>query len=256
MPNRTIFVTGASQGVGEAVARHFSVAGDSNIVLVARDSVRLNRVARELQDKGCETLAVQADLSNVEDCRRAVKEAETKFGSIDVICNCAGLTLRGDIFNTTVDTFDSLFAVNVRASFFVIQTALPGMIAAKRGGVVINISSMLSYGGPSFLLPYAATKAALNVITKNVANTVKFERIRVHAINLGWTDTPAEHETQTKVHGLPEDWATSEGKKQPFGRLLKADDPAKLCVFLASDNAAMMTGCVIDQEQWVAGTLS
>ncbi|UIN21221.1 SDR family oxidoreductase [Herbaspirillum frisingense] len=256
MMKRTVFVTGASQGVGEAVARRFAADGQANIVVVARDAARLSRVADQLTEMGSSALSIQADLADVAECRRAVKEAEAKFGSIDVLCNCAGLTARGDIFNTTPETFDRLFAVNVRGSFFVIQEALPAMIAAGRGGVIVNISSMLSYGGPSFLLPYSATKAALNIITKNVANTVRFQRIRVHAINLGWTDTPAEHETQTRLHGLPENWAQVEGAKQPFGRLLESDDPAALCAFLASKDASMMTGCIIDQEQWVAGTLS
>lgn len=255
MLKENIFITGASQGVGEAVARRFAAAGAKRIALVARDESRLDRIASDLRAMDCAAIPIVADLSKVEDCRRSVAEAEQELGPIDVICNCAGLTLRGDIFNTTEEVFNQLFAVNVRGSFFIMQSVLPAMIKSGRGGVIINISSMLSYGGPSFLLPYSGSKGALNVITKNVANTVKNHRIRVHAINLGWTDTPAEHQTQTKVHGMPQDWATVEGKKQPFGRLLNADDPAKLCVFLASDEAEMMTGCIIDQEQWIAGTL-
>jgi len=125
----------------------------------------------------------------------------------------------------------------------------------ERPGRVINISSMLAHGGVAHLLPYSATKAALNLMTRNIAHTVRHNGVRVHAINLGWTVTPAEHITQTQVHGFPEDWAEKEGAKQPFGRLVLPEDAAGLCAFLASTDATMMTGNIIDLEQWVSGVL-
>ncbi|HEX7908208.1 MAG TPA: oxidoreductase [Paraburkholderia sp.] len=254
MIHKAIFVSGAAQGIGEAIARRFASEGAQRLALVDRNEAGLRHVAEELRRTGCEVLAIPADLSVADECRRVVKEAETAYDSFDILVNAAGLTLRANIFDVTEDVFDRLFAVNVQAPMFIIQAALPAMIEAKRGGVVINISSMNAYGGPTYLLPYSASKAALNALTRNVANTVRWHRIRAHAVNLGWTVTPAETRTQTIEHGRPANWAQLEGENQPFGRLLTSDDAAALCSFLASDDATMMTGCVIDQEQWVAGT--
>jgi len=252
--DRTIFVTGAAQGVGEAVARRFLADGARRFALVDRATAELERVARDLQAAGAQVVPIAAELARVDDCRASVTAAQAAFGPIDVLCSCAGLTSRGGIFDTTPQTFDDLFAVNVRAPFFIVQSALPAMIERGRG-VIVNISSMLAHGGPPNLLPYSASKAALNVLTKSLANSVRRQGIRAHAINLGWTATPGEHVTQTQVHGMPQDWAAREGARQPFGRLLVPDDPAGVCAFLASADARMMTGCIIDLEQWVAGTL-
>jgi NAD(P)-dependent dehydrogenase (short-subunit alcohol dehydrogenase family) len=105
------------------------------------------------------------------------------------------------------------------------------------------------------LVAYSASKGALNVMTRNVANGMRHNGVRVHAINLGWTVTPAERRIQGEVHGLPPDWPEAEGAKQPFGRLLVPEDCAALCAFLASKSAEMMTGNIVDLEQWVVGTL-
>ncbi|OXI43826.1 oxidoreductase [Burkholderia aenigmatica] len=254
--HKAVLVTGAAQGVGQAIAKRMASEGARRLALVDINQERLDCVAAELRDNGCEVLAIGADLTDVNACRNAVAAAERVYGSLDVVVNAAGLTLRGGVFDTDERTFDRLFAVNVRAPMFIMQAALPAMIEAGRGGVVVNISSMNAHGGPAHLLPYSASKAALNTMTRNVANTVRWHRIRVHAINLGWTVTPAEDEAQMKVHGRPSDWAKIEGDNQPFGRLLSCDDAAALCGYLASDGAGMMTGCVIDQEQWVVGAVA
>ena len=121
--------------------------------------------------------------------------------------------------------------------------------------MIVNICSMLAYGGPPFLLAYSASKAALATLTKGAANTLKRDRVRVFGVNLGWTATPSEHHVQTERHGLPADWAERIGAKQPFGRLLIPDDVADLVAFLISPGARMMTGAIIDLDQFVAGTV-
>jgi len=248
-----VFVTGAGQGVGRAVAIALAARGARQATLVDRKQSSLDCTAEQLQAAGCKVHTVSADLTNVAECTRAVSEAQDAFGTIDIICNCAGNTERGTILDTSPELFDRIFATNVRSTFFILQFALPGMIAQK-SGVVINISSMLAYGGVPYLTAYSASKAALNTLTKNVANAMKCHHIRVHAINLGWTVTPAEDLVQRTFHHLPENWAEIEGAKQPFGRLLKAEDSAMLCAFLASEDAVMMTGTVIDLEQYINGT--
>lgn len=248
-----IFVTGAGQGVGQAVAQALVAKGARKATLVDKNQRSLDGTAEELRRAGCTVHTVCADLTDVAECKRAVSEAQDAFGTIDIICNCAGSTERGTILDTSPEGFDRIFATNVRSTFFILQSALPAMIAQK-SGVVINMSSMLAYGGVPYLTAYSASKAALNTLTRNVANAVKCDHIRVHAINLGWTVTPTEDLVQRTFHHLPENWAEIEGSKQPFGRLLTGEDPALLCAFLASEDAVMMTGTIIDLEQYINGT--
>ncbi|MFM7009393.1 MAG: oxidoreductase [Betaproteobacteria bacterium] len=248
----TAFVTGGGQGVGEGIARELVAAGVNKIAIAARRTEQLERVAGELEAAGANVLMCQMDLEDVGSVQQAAAIAEEKFGRIDILVNSAGVTDRGGVFDTTPEIFDRVFGTNVRGNFFLIQAIANGM-RQRKSGVIINISSMLAYGGMPHLLTYSASKAALNLITRNAAQSLRYDRVRVHAINLGWTVTPAEHLTQTRVHSMPEDWAEVEGAKQPFGRLLLPEDPAALAVFLASEGAAMMTGNIIDLEQWVAG---
>jgi NAD(P)-dependent dehydrogenase (short-subunit alcohol dehydrogenase family) len=253
MDNRVAVITGGAQGVGEAAARRLARDGVRKMMLVDMDAATLKKTVESLQTEGVEAHGHAADLSNPENCEAAVAAAHTHFGQIDVLCNCAGSTARGGILDTSPELFDKLFSVNVRAPFFMIQHASKGMIKRK-SGVIINITSMLAYGGPPFLLTYSTTKAAMNVVTKSAANTLKRDGIRMFAINLGWTVTPNEHKVQTQLHKMSEDWAKEVGDKQPFGRLLVPEDVSNLISFLASDQASMMTGSIIDLEQHVMGT--
>jgi NAD(P)-dependent dehydrogenase (short-subunit alcohol dehydrogenase family) len=253
MDERVAVITGGAQGIGEATARRLARDGILRQLLVDLDAVALEATVRQLRAEGADAHAHATDLSNATCCELAINAARQKFGRIDVLANCAGSTARGGILDTSEASFDRLFAVNVKAPFYMIQHAAKLMLERK-SGVIVNITSMLAYGGPPFLLTYSATKAAMVTVTKSAANALKRDGIRVYAINLGWTVTPTEHKVQTQVHSMPEDWARIVGDKQPFGRLLVPDDAANLIGFLASKDAAMMTGNIIDLEQHVMGT--
>lgn len=253
MDTRVAVITGGAQGVGEATAKRLAKDGVMKFVLADIDGDKLKTVVDHLKKVGAEAHGVTGDLSKVENCTRVVKATIDHFGQIDVLINCAGSTARGGILDTDEATFDRLFSANVKAPFYMMQNTALEMLTRK-SGVIVNIASMLSYGGPPFLLTYSATKAALVTLTKSVANTLKRDGIRVFAINLGWTVTPSEHKVQTTVHNMPEDWAARVGQTQPFGRLLVPDDAAGLVSFLVSKEANMMTGAIIDLEQFVAGT--
>lgn len=254
MDDRVAVVTGGARGVGEAIARRFARDGIGKFALIDLDGAALELTAQSLRQTGAEVLAIAADLSAAAACETAVAQTEAKYGRIDVLANCAGSTARGGILDTTEAGFDRLFAVNVKAPFFMTQNAARVMLKRK-SGVIINIASMLAYGGPPHIAIYSITKAAVVALTKNAANSLKRDGIRVYAINLGWAVTPQEHQLQTKLHGLPEDWAERIGAKQPFGRLIIPDDVGGLCAFLVSRDAAMMTGNIIDLEQFVMGTM-
>ena len=165
----------------------------------------------------------------------------------------AALTERGTVWDTSPELFDRMMAVNVRAPFFLMQGAVKLMEREKVGGSIVNISSVASYGSVPMLTAYAASKAALNVLTKNVAYSVMRHRIRVNALNLGWMDTPGEDAIQQRYHSGGGDWLARAEAPQPFGRLLKPDEVARAIAFLASDESGMMTGAIVDFDQSVAG---
>lgn len=250
---RVALVTGAAQGVGQAIAHRLTQDGVRQLVLVDRESGLLEDTAAMLRAFGCEVVPLVLDLSDVEAGRRAVDDARSRFGRLDILCNAAGVTDRGGISDTSPAIFDRVFAINTRAPFFMMQAAAEAM--KPNGGVIVNVCSMLAYGGPPFLLAYSASKAALVTLTKGTANALKRDRIRVFGVNLGWTVTPSEHRVQTQVHGLAQSWAEDIGRKLPFGRLLVPSDVGDLVAFLVSDQAGMMTGAIVDLDQFVAGTV-
>jgi NAD(P)-dependent dehydrogenase (short-subunit alcohol dehydrogenase family) len=247
---RAALITGGAQGIGAAVARQFLAGGFSGVLLVDRNQEKLGTTQKVL-GKGAEIFA--GDLRDRATISSSVAKAIKSFGRIDVVVNAAGNTERCGIADTTPEAFDRLFEVNVKAPLLMMQEAAKHMVAAK-SGVIINIASMLAYGGPPNLATYSASKSALMTLSRNAANTFKRDGVRVFCVNLGWAVTDGEHELQTGFHKLPQDWAEQIGARMPFGRLITADDVAGLCAFLVSPPAQMMTGAVIDYEQMPVGT--
>lgn len=244
-------VTGATQGVGEAIAREAAACGAAGLVLVGRDA---DRAAAVQEGLACETLFVPTELSDPDACRAVVPAAVAKFGRVDFLVNAAGATDRGGILDIDMDTWEKLFAVNTRAPFILMQDAARVMVEQGVHGAMVNIVTMTSHGGQPFLTGYSASKGGLAILTKNAANALRFHRIRVLGLNIGWTDTPHEHKVQVETMGLPEDWLAKAEAEQPFGQLIKPQEVAKLVVFLISSDAGIMTGALIDYDQMVMGT--
>ena len=244
---RFALVTGGAQGMGFAAAKKFLDLGFGGVLLVDRNATGLAGAAAKLRNAGrVETLA--GDLMDVTLPARAVAAAIAAFGRLDVLVNAAGNTERCGLDDTTPDSFDRLFGVNTRAPLFMMQEAVKAM-RANRSGTIINMSSMLSHGGPPNLTTYSASKAALNILTRSSAQKVARDGIRVFAINLGWVNSDGEHALQTGFHNMPEDWAEAIGRRMPAGRMITPDDVAGLVAYLVSPSAQMMTGAIIDYEQ-------
>ena len=189
----------------------------------------------------------------VEDCRKVIADADKAFGRVDVVVNVAATTDRGTILDTSPELFDRMFALNVRAPFFLIQDAAKIMRREKIEGSIVNIQSMSAYGGQPFIAAYSASKAALSALTKNAAFALMPDHIRVNGLNIGWMDTPGEHSIQLRFHKADPDWLAAAEKGQPFGRLLKPQEVARAVAYLASDESGMMTGSIIDFDQQVMG---
>ncbi len=254
-PAKVAIVTGSTQGLGEAIARELIAERMiGGLVLCGRNAANGRRLAGELSERGCKTEFVSADLARVEECRTVIDAARRVFGRIDYLVNSAATSERGTILDSTPELFDRIFALNVRAPFFLMQGALRLMIEKKISGSIVNIISISSHGGQPFLSPYSASKGALATLTRNVARSVVKQRIRVNGLNLGWMDTPGEDAIQKRFHQATDDWLARAEAAQPFGRLIKPDEAARAVAFLLSDRSGLMTGSIVDFDQTIVGT--
>jgi NAD(P)-dependent dehydrogenase (short-subunit alcohol dehydrogenase family) len=252
--DKVALVTGATQGVGRAIAETLARSGAAGLLVTGRDTERGHAVAEQLSAAGTPSTFVAADLTDETAPRRLIAACLDRFGRVDALVNAAALTDRASFLDADLDTWTRLFAANARAPFFLMQEAIRSMRERGQGGAIVNILSINTHCGAPDLAVYSATKAALALLTKNAANAHRFDRIRVNGINLGWTDTPAERVMQARTLGHGEAWLEAASAAQPFGRLLQPQDVANLAVFLLSDASGPMTGALIDQEQWVAGS--
>jgi NAD(P)-dependent dehydrogenase (short-subunit alcohol dehydrogenase family) len=255
LDGKVVVVTGSTQGLGAAIARRAAELGAAGVVVTGRDRERGERVCEDLRATPgtVPTVAfVQADLSEVEDCRRIIAACDERFGRIDGLVNAAGLSTRGTLDDTSVELWDRLFAVNVRAPFLLTQGAARLMRRGGGGGSVVNIITMASHGGEPALMAYSASKGALATLTRNLGNALRPDRIRVNGLNIGWTATDGEHGVQTAV-GQPEDWLAEADAGAALGRLLRPGDIAPMVTHLLSDAASMVTGSVMDFDQTVLG---
>lgn len=249
---QTFVVTGGTSGVGEAVAARLAAEGAAGITIVGRNESRGASVCAKLGELGCAAQFVKAEMGSVDDVMRVVPEHERKFGSLDGLVNCAGDTSRGYLRDQTVESWDRLFAVNARAPFILMQAATNLMREAGRQGSIVNVITITSHGGQPYLCGYAASKGALVTLTRNAAHALRSDRIRVNGINIGWTNSDAEHKTQL-ASGAGEDWLEKAKARLPFGRLVEPAEIAALTAFLLSSESGVMTGSIIDMDQMVIG---
>jgi NAD(P)-dependent dehydrogenase (short-subunit alcohol dehydrogenase family) len=246
-------VTGGTQGLGETIARLLVARGAAGIVVTGRSADRGERVRAELEAAGAQALFVPADLADLEQVRRIVAEANQTFGRVDCLVNAAAITERGSILDTSPELFDRMYAINVRAPFFLIQDAARIMRQGGAGGTIVNILSTSSYGGQHFLAAYSSSKGALAVLTRNAAYALMRDGIRVNGLNIGWMNTPGEHAIQKTAHDAPPDWLDKAGQGLPLGRLLDPLEVARATAFLLSAESHPMSGAMVDFDQSVQG---
>jgi NAD(P)-dependent dehydrogenase (short-subunit alcohol dehydrogenase family) len=246
-------VTGGTQGLGAAVAQLLAERGAAGLMLCGRNQQAGAAQVEKLRALGCNARFIAADIADPAACRSVIAEAERCFGTLHGLVNCAGMSDRGTILDTTPELFDAIFAVNIRAPFFLMQEAIKVMIKHRVAGAIVNIITITAHGGQSFLAPYAASKGALITLTKNVAFGAMRNRIRVNGLNIGWMDTPHENEIQRQYHDASDGWLAQAEREQPFGRLLKPREVARAVAFMLSEESGMMTGAIVDFDQGVIG---
>ena len=247
-------VTGGTQGLGATVARLFAERGAKGLVVCGRNEAKGGRVAAKIAEEfGTAVHFVSADLGRVEDCRKVVAEADRQFGRLDALVNVAAMTDRGTILDTSPELFDRMFAVNVRAPFFLMQDAIKLMRRDKVEGTIVNISSMSAMAGQPFIVAYCASKGALDTLTRNTAYAVLRNRIRINGLNIGWMASEGEDRIQKTYHDAPADWLEKAAAGQPFGRLVDPHEVARAVAYLTSEESGLMTGSTINFDQAIWG---
>lgn len=253
LSGKVAIVTGSTQGVGEAIAHRIVAWGGVGLVVTGRNRERGEAVARAIEQQGARAVFVAADSADPASASAIADACQAAFGRVDCLVNAAANTERGGLLDADAAFIDSMFATNVRTPFLLTQAVARMMRERGQGGAIVNILSMNAHCGTPELAVYSATKGAMATLTRNAANTLSHDRIRVNGINLGWADTPAEHVVQEKTSPYGKGWLEEANRSRPFGRLIQVDEIADLAAFLLSANAGVMTGALIDYEQWVVG---
>lgn len=251
--DKVIVITGSTQGSGAETAKLFAHRGAKAITICGRQEEQGKLIKKEIENIGSKCIYINADLNKEDDCRKIISLTDKEFGTVNSLVNVAGYTERGTILSTTMENYDKNFNINTKAPFILMQETIKIMIRDKNKGTIANVLSMALYSGMSFLTAYSASKAALGIMIKNIANGVSGHQIRVNGLNIGWTDTPGEHSIQKRIHEGGEDWLKKAEDKVPFKRLTKPIDVARALAFLCSEESGLMTGSLMDCDQTVNG---
>jgi len=249
LSGRVAVVTGSTQGLGAAIAKLFVDAG-ARVVLSGRSAQKGEEVRRRL---GPKAIFQQTDLAKAEDCRALIDAALRTYDGIDILVNSAADTSRSTVDDLTPEFLDHQLAVNLKAPLLLARFAAASL--RKRRGVILNIGSVNSFMGEPKLLAYSASKGALQTASRNLANALKYDRVRVYCLNLGWMDSEGERAVLAGL-GHPADFIDRQGKRWPLERPLRPTEVAEVCLFLASEKAAPFSGTVIELEQFPTGALS
>jgi len=235
LTGKVAVVTGASKGIGAAIALHLADTGAAVIVNYASSKAGADKVVAEIAGKGGRALAVQADVSKQEDIRRLFAETKSAFGAVDILVNNAGVYEFAPLDEVTPEHFHKQFNLNVLGLLLTTREAVRYF---KDGGNVINISSVAATATPENASVYSATKAAVDAVTRSLAKELGPRKIRVNAINPGMVETEGVH-----AAGIIEsDFRRQIESQTPLGRIGQPGDIGPAAVFLASADSAWVTG--------------
>ncbi len=247
-------VTGGAQGIGRAIAERLLAEGCTRMTIAGRSRDAGEAAAAELSAKGADVRFVATDMADPAQATALIDATAEAFGRVTALANAAGLSERGGILDATPEAWDRIMAVNAKGPFFALQRLAQRAREARQPATCVTILSMSSHVGQSFLGPYAASKAAMANVTRNAAQALRFARVRVNGINCGWMDTEGEDAVQRQWHGATDGWLERAEADQPFGMLVKPAHVAELAAYLLGPRSGVMTGSVIDFDQFVAGS--
>ena len=244
LKDKVILVTGSTTGIGEAIARR-ALAEGARVIYHGRDAKRGNALVDEARGQAA---LVIADLADPKSPPKLIEAAVSKFGKLDAIVNNAAWVNRSELHNTDAATFDLAMAINVRAPLLLIQAAVEHLKRSR--GCVLNIGSINAYTGEGNLLAYSISKGALMTLSRNLADALCYDGVRVNHFNVGWVLTPNEYEKKL-ADGLPEGWQEQvEPQFAPSGRILLPEEIAAAAVYWLSDESRPISGSVVELEQY------
>jgi len=235
LTGKVAIVTGASKGIGAGIAKLFARSGASVVVNYSTSKDAANELVAEIERVGGKAVAIQADFSKTADIRRLFEESKRAFGSLDILVNNAGVYAFGPLRDSTEQEFHREFTTNVLGVITATQEA--AKYFGPDGGSIINISSIASVGYMPDSAIYAATKSAVDAITRVTSVELAPKKIRVNSIAPGATITEG-----IAALGWPEETIKAVVATIPFGRPGQPEDIARVALFLASDDSAWITG--------------
>jgi 3-oxoacyl-[acyl-carrier protein] reductase len=236
LEGKVAVVTGASKGIGASIAEHLAAEGASVVVNYASSKAGADAVVKRIAQKDGKAIAVQADVSRLEDIRRLFAETKKAFGRLDVLVNNAGIYEFLPLEAITAERFHKQYNLNVLGLLLTTQEAVKHF--GPSGGSIINISSVAATLAPPNTSIYSGTKAAVNAITISLAKELGPRKIRVNAINPGMVETEGVH-----AAGIADsDFRKQTEAQTPLGRIGQPQDIAPAAVFLASSDSAWITG--------------
>jgi 3-oxoacyl-[acyl-carrier protein] reductase len=238
---KVAIVTGASKGIGAAIAKSLAAAGASVVVNYASSKDGAQKVVADITDAGGKAVAVKGDVSKSADAKGIVDAAIEHYGKLDILVNNSGVYAFSPLEDITEDEFHRQFNINVLGLLLTTQAASKHL---GEGSSIINIGSVVSRITPPGSAIYTGTKGAVDAITGVLSRELGPRKIRVNALNPGMVETEGTH----SAGFIGSDFETGTVAQTPLGRLGQPDDIASIAVFLASDDSAWLTG-----EQLLAG---
>ena len=236
LQGKVAIVTGASKGIGAAIARHLAAEGAAVVVNYSSSKQGADRVVEEIKSKGGQAVAVQANLAKPDEVERLFTEAKKSFDKLDILVNNAGLYDFAPLENLTPEHFHKQFDLNVLGLLLASRQAAKHFGPA--GGSIVNISSVVASSPVAGASVYSATKAAVDAVTKALAKELGPRKIRVNAINPGMVETEGLH--STGIAGS--DFRKTTEAQTPLGRIGQPDDIAPAAAFFASQDSSWITG--------------
>jgi 3-oxoacyl-[acyl-carrier protein] reductase len=236
LAGKVAIVTGASKGIGAAIAKSYAAEGASVVVNYASSREGADRVVAEITANGGKAIAVKADMAKEAEVKALFEATKQAFGRLDILVNNAGVFEFFPIENFTEAEFHRQFNINVLGPTLAAREAVkyfPG-----EGGSIINVSSVAAYNSPANSVVYSATKAALDTVTRVLAAELGPRKIRVNSLNPGGVETEGTH----RIGVIGSDFEKDMIRRTPLGRIGQPDDIAKVAVFLASDDAGWVNG--------------